>query len=170
MKKPPYDPIADLKLQIRAGKLPEAIEEHRFGQSIKRLYRFDWAWPEQGIALEYEGGTWAAMSSHMHPMAYEEDAIKYSLAAGLGWKVIRCTSKMVRDGTALTLLLFAFGRIAPEQVGPMTKRAKKHKDRVPGESRAEISLERSRAINLLGRGNRRNDRGALPESVLRALR
>lgn len=150
-------------MQIRAAHLPEAIEEHRFGQSIRRMYRFDWAWPENAIALEYEGNSWVPQESrHTSGAGFRDDAIKYSLAAGLGWKVIRATSDMVKDGTALTLLLFAFGRVAPEQVGPMTKRKKKHKDRLPGESKAKISLERSRSLNLLRPGR------ALPDSVLRA--
>jgi hypothetical protein len=58
------------------------------------------------VALEYEGGTWRK-SRHTSPLGYEGDAVKYSEAAILGWKVLRVTLDMVNDGRAMDLVLRA---------------------------------------------------------------
>jgi hypothetical protein len=42
-----------LELQCRAVKLPEPVREFYFAKP--RRWRFDFAWPEQLIALEVEG-------------------------------------------------------------------------------------------------------------------
>jgi hypothetical protein len=38
----------------------------------------------------------------------QEDCIKYTQAAILGWLVVRATTTMIRDGIAITLLEAAF--------------------------------------------------------------
>lgn len=103
-----------------------------------RRWRFDFAWPVEKIALEIEGGTWGRPVHCNHcgqtvtrvvqvrgvnqvvpvrePMrhtsgpGYDSDAEKYSEAALRGWRVIRCTSTMLADGRARSLLRRAFGR------------------------------------------------------------
>jgi len=79
------------------------VSEYRF---CERRFRFDWAWPEQKVALEMEGGVWTR-GRHTRPQGYERDCEKYSLAAILGWRVIRVTPRMLEDGRALELLLLA---------------------------------------------------------------
>lgn len=121
--------LADLLLAIRASKMPEPRLEYVFGQSFNRAWRFDAAWPEANppVALEYEGGTWAGTSAHMHPVAYREDCVKYSAAASIGWCVVRCTSDMVRDGTALALLRCALGllQVSEVKLDPPKRKARK---------------------------------------------
>lgn len=90
---------------ICASGLPAPVPEHRF-HPIRR-WRFDWAWPERKIALEYEGGTWNR-GRHVRAGGYSADCEKYSEAAILGWVVIRVTSEMVSSGLAMTLLHRAF--------------------------------------------------------------
>lgn len=87
--------------QIQAVKLPRPTYEFRF--MPPRRFRFDFAWPEQKVAFEIEGGTWSG-GRHVRGNGYQSDCIKYSEAAILGWKVIRATGEMVKDGTALNLL------------------------------------------------------------------
>ena len=92
--------------------------EQRFGQPVpeylfargERQFRFDWAWLDQKIALEIEGGTWSTKkkSRHTTGQGYEDDCIKYSMAAIRGWLVVRATTTMIRDGRALGLLEQAF--------------------------------------------------------------
>lgn len=88
---------------------PEAVPEFRFHPT--RRWRFDFAWPEKKIALEYEGGSFVG-GRHTRGAGYERDAEKYSVAAIMGWCVIRTTAAMWRDGRALKLLEWAHGRVS----------------------------------------------------------
>jgi hypothetical protein len=87
--------------QIRALKLPVPEREFRF--MPPRRFRFDFAWSEQKVALEVEGGEWIG-GRHTRGAGYTNDCIKYSEAAIRGWKVIRVTGKMIKDGSAIELL------------------------------------------------------------------
>lgn len=90
-----------LHLELMAQEIPLPEAEYRF--HLTRRWRFDFAWPEQKIALEFEGGTWSH-GRHTRGKGYEGDCEKYSEAAILGWKVIRVTAAMIRDGRAMRLL------------------------------------------------------------------
>jgi len=95
-----------MDLQIRAAKLPPPRAEYRFHPP--RRWRFDFAWPELFlIALEIEGGTWAA-GRHTTGTGYEHDCEKYNQAALDGWLLIRATTRMVENGLALHDLRRAF--------------------------------------------------------------
>jgi very-short-patch-repair endonuclease len=73
--------------------------EYRFAP--EREYRFDFAWPEKKIAVEVEGGTEFGKSRHSFGAGFERDALKYNLAARLGWSVLRFTTTMVKSGEAI---------------------------------------------------------------------
>jgi very-short-patch-repair endonuclease len=90
---------------IRRANLPEPKTEYRFHP--KRAWRLDFAWPALKLALEVEGGHWGD-GRHTRGAGYTEDCAKYSCAAIAGWRVIRVTSTMMDDGTALDLLRAAF--------------------------------------------------------------
>ena len=92
---------------IRVLELPAPVTEYKFIKN--RRFRFDFAWPDLKIAVEVEGGTYR-YGRHQRPGGYENDCVKYSLAALLGWKVVRVTSGMITDGRAEALLECAFGR------------------------------------------------------------
>lgn len=95
-------PVEDLMLEkILKEKLPEPVREHKF-HPVRR-WRMDFAWIKEKIALEIEGGTWAG-GRHLHPLGFEKDCEKYNEAALLGWKVLRATTTMVKDGRALEIL------------------------------------------------------------------
>jgi hypothetical protein len=86
---------------LQALGLPPPAREHRFAPP--RRWRFDFAWPAQRLALEVEGRTWAR-GRHVRGRGYEADCEKYSEAALRGWRVLRVTPAMLRDGRALDLL------------------------------------------------------------------
>jgi len=90
-----------LVAQIVDRALPEPVREHRFASP--RRWRFDLAWPEWRVACEVEGGT-RSRGRHVRPQGYENDCIKYSTAAILGWVVVRVTAAMVQDGRAVDLI------------------------------------------------------------------
>jgi len=58
-----------------------------------RKWRFDYAFPELKIAIEYEGIFCGGKSRHTTVTGYTEDADKYNQAQALGWKVFRYTAK-----------------------------------------------------------------------------
>jgi len=90
-----------LLVQIRAVGLPMPVEEYRFAPP--RRWRFDWAWVHQKLAVELEGGTWS-YGRHVRGNGFKRDCIKYNEAALLGWRVLRVTTDMVEDGSALAYI------------------------------------------------------------------
>ena len=78
--------------------------EYRFHDT--RRWRFDFAWPEYRLAVEVEGGQWVN-GRHQRSKGYEGDCEKYNEAALDGWKVLRFTGDMVKDGRALATLISA---------------------------------------------------------------
>lgn len=95
-----------LDFQMRAAGLPEWECEFRF--SPCRRWRADRAWPHLKLLVEVEGGVWTG-GRHVHPQGFEDDCIKYSEAAILGYRVVRVTGAMVKDGRALDLIMRAMG-------------------------------------------------------------
>jgi hypothetical protein len=61
----------------------------------KRRFRFDWAIPELGLAVEYEGLGYK--SRHTSTIGYSNDCRKYNLAAINGWMVLRYTSVSYKE-------------------------------------------------------------------------
>jgi len=97
-----------LAWHILVARLPAPEREVRFHPT--RKWRFDFAWREQRLAVEVEGGTWAG-GRHTRGEGFAEDAEKYNAAVLLGWSVLRFTSAMVEDGTAVaTIERFLAGR------------------------------------------------------------
>jgi hypothetical protein len=91
-------------ISIRAFKHPEPVREFVFLPD--RKFRFDFAWPDQMVALEVEGGIYggkktSGKSRHTTIGGFEGDCIKYALAAAAGWRVYRFSSGQVMKGIAL---------------------------------------------------------------------
>jgi very-short-patch-repair endonuclease len=90
--------------QIKALGVPEPIREHRF-MAPTRQFRFDFAWPDQKIAVEVEGGTFSkGKSRHTTGSGFHNDAIKYNYAVLYGWRVLRGDVKMVESGELVNAL------------------------------------------------------------------
>lgn len=87
--------------QLRATGIVGWEREYRFAPP--RRWRFDFAWPEHKLAIEVDGGTWSG-GRHVRGSGVEKDSEKYSTAAVLGWRVIRCTRAQVESGEALRWL------------------------------------------------------------------
>jgi very-short-patch-repair endonuclease len=70
-----------------------------------RRWRADFAWPEHGLIVEVEGGTWLPGGGrHNRGRGFEDDCRKYLAAFLLGFRLIRFTTAMVDDLTALKTL------------------------------------------------------------------
>lgn len=94
-----------IDLAIAAGELPPCEKEFRFCPG--RRFRFDWCWKEDMVAAEWEGGSYVG-GRHTRPIGYKNDCEKYSLAAAMGWCVIRFTTDQLQSGEALKWLKQAF--------------------------------------------------------------
>ena len=93
-----------LAFHLRAAKIPDPEREYRFHPT--RRWRFDFCWPDHMLAVECEGGTWGKKkkSRHTTSSGFEKDCEKYNAAAMLGWSVMRFTSKMINNGSALSAI------------------------------------------------------------------
>ena len=88
--------------QLRLAGAPVPVLEFIFHPT--RKWRFDFAYPDLLVAIEVEGATWVA-GRHTRGSGYEKDAEKYGEAAILGWRVLKVTSSMIKNGMALDLTL-----------------------------------------------------------------
>jgi very-short-patch-repair endonuclease len=68
------------------------LYEYRFHPV--RKWRFDYAWPAQKVAIEFDGGVWAR-GRHNRPGGYIKDCEKKNEATFMGWKVFTLTSELV---------------------------------------------------------------------------
>lgn len=85
--------------QLTAAELDEPwIREHRFAPP--RRWRFDFAWPEQRIALEIDGGLYV-YGAHNRGAAIEAAYEKRNVAETYGWRVLTVSAHQVKDGRAL---------------------------------------------------------------------
>lgn len=83
---PPAIPVSRFERLLRSVGLPAPIREHRF-HAVRR-WRFDYAWPEQRVALEVEGGVWTG-GRHTRGAGFVGDLEKYNAAVVAGWRVVR---------------------------------------------------------------------------------
>lgn len=68
-----------------AENLPTPVYEHKFHP--ERKWRFDFAWPEQKVALEVQGGLFVG-GRHARGAGIARDMEKASAAASLGWRLL----------------------------------------------------------------------------------
>lgn len=73
-------------------KFPEPVKEFRFHPT--RMWRFDFAWVNEKIAIEIDGGIWNK-GGHVRGIHYTSDCDKFNQAIILGWKVLRYTDKNI---------------------------------------------------------------------------
>jgi len=83
---------------MRQVGITNFVEEHTFHPG--RKWRFDFAFIDQKVAIEVEGGTWSG-GRHTRGSGFEKDCEKYNQAAIDGWLVLRYTSTMIKSGKAV---------------------------------------------------------------------
>lgn len=81
---------------IRWARLPQPLEEYRFDR--QRRWRFDFAWPEQRVAVEVDGET-----AHARYHQTSRDALKRNAAQVQGWRVLVWTGSLIRQQPAALL-------------------------------------------------------------------
>jgi very-short-patch-repair endonuclease len=90
-----------LAFHIRAAKLPIPKREYKF-HSVRK-WRFDFAWPDEMIAVEIEGGIWTG-GRHTRGKGFVDDCEKYNQAALVGWMVLRFPVEQIESGYALRII------------------------------------------------------------------
>jgi hypothetical protein len=107
----------EFALHCRAKLHPVNQPEREFAFTPHRKFRFDFAWPHLKLAVEIEGGTWRG-GRHSRGTGFENDCIKYSEAAILGWRIIRATTEQVMSGQAINWTLAALAQAQQPEVNP----------------------------------------------------
>lgn len=89
-------------LRTLAPTLPPPEREYIFAPP--RKWRFDFVWPRARLAVEVEGGVWSG-GRHTRPQGFENDVEKYNTATVEGWRVLRCTARMLDTDPAAFVAL-----------------------------------------------------------------
>jgi very-short-patch-repair endonuclease len=76
-----------------------AVVEFPFAKEQGRRFRFDFAWPEERVFVELEGGTWVS-GRHVRGAGFASDLEKLNLATSLGWRGLRFTGDMLNENPA----------------------------------------------------------------------
>lgn len=132
-KRPPVrvDYKSILLSQIALLGLPEPVPEYQF--TPHRRWRLDWAYIEQKIGIEYQGGNYTGKGGHNTISGMAGDYEKLSGAAMLGWCVFLVDSATVRNGRAAqwiaTALKLRSGNVAEDDVRAVIAKPVKAKKR-----------------------------------------
>jgi len=90
-----------LLLALTGAGLPLPAPEYRFHAT--RRWRFDFAWIEERVALEIDGGTYQANSAHRSVKDSLKDMDKFNAATALGWRVIHARPEQVPGAAGVDL-------------------------------------------------------------------
>ncbi len=103
---PRRDYKEELRDQLRVAGVPDPDTEFCFHPT--RKWRWDFCWPDKLVAVEYQGGIYnQGKQGHQTTVGIERDCLKFSWGAALGWRLLPINAGMVRDGTALDLIIRA---------------------------------------------------------------
>ena len=86
---------------IKLVGLPEPEREYRFAPP--RRYRADFAYPEQKILVEVQGGIYTR-GAHSRGVGLERDYEKLNLAQLNGFRVFQFSRKMIESGVAVNMI------------------------------------------------------------------
>lgn len=87
--------------QVEKIGLPTPTAQYRFAPP--RRWTVDLAFEADRLMVEVDGGSWIG-GRHTRGAGFENDCVKYAEAVIRGWRVLRVTTKMVKDGRALGLI------------------------------------------------------------------
>jgi very-short-patch-repair endonuclease len=80
---------------MQSSGLPSPVAQYRVIAAGRSVARVDFAWPEQRVALEYDG-LW-----HGEPGQFAKDRRRLNRLTAAGWRVIFVTAADLRDPEAL---------------------------------------------------------------------
>ena len=72
----------------------------RLAEAELKDWRIDFAFVEDKLAVEVEGGTWTG-GRHTTGTGFDADCEKYNKLTLMGWRVLRFTGTSIKSGVAL---------------------------------------------------------------------
>lgn len=106
LKEEKKDPLADLLTELKMFKVPMPEREVLFHPT--RRFRFDAAWVNIKLAVEFNGIFQVKDGAHQHTTNLMRDYVKVAEAQLLGWIMFSVTAESVRTGEAREWILRAF--------------------------------------------------------------
>src|SRR5688500_17266216 len=91
----------------KSFKLPKPEPEYKF--LTDRKFKIDFAFVDQRIAVEIEGGVWTG-GRHVRGSGFMKDKEKYNLLAKEGWRLFRFTPEEANNGKAVQFLAGVFNK------------------------------------------------------------
>jgi very-short-patch-repair endonuclease len=88
----------DQYLDLLGKDLPPHEVEYAFAKPERR-WRFDYAWLDQKVAVELDGGSWVG-GRHTRGVGFEGDCEKMNAATLRGFRVLRFTATMLKNDPA----------------------------------------------------------------------
>lgn len=85
----------------------EPVQELKFHPT--RKWRFDFAFVNEKLAIEVEGGVWAG-GRHTRGSGFVKDMEKYNEATRLGWRLLRTTPNQVETKQFILLIKNTLGK------------------------------------------------------------
>ena len=82
---------SEARLAMHDGGLPEPVLQHEIIDFDGQLWRVEVAWPDELVAVEYDGFDW-----HSSPAALQRDRQKRAALEELGWRVMSIVGDDVR--------------------------------------------------------------------------
>lgn len=82
---------------LRLVNTPRYQTEFKFHPT--RKWRFDYAWPERKVAIEFHGKVWR-QGGHTRGSGFIKDREKMNEAIMHGWKVLEITQEHIDSGLA----------------------------------------------------------------------
>jgi len=88
--------------QLYAPDCERPLEQYRFCPGRRWAFDFAFPWATPPLAVECDGGQWAAHGGRHNTDADRE---KLNAAAALGWRVMRFSASMLRDPEAVVAMV-----------------------------------------------------------------
>jgi hypothetical protein len=82
---------SEARLAMHDGGLPEPVLQYEIIDLEGQLWRVDFAWPDEMVAVEYDGFDW-----HSSPAALQRDRQKRAALEEMGWRVMSIVGDDVR--------------------------------------------------------------------------
>jgi very-short-patch-repair endonuclease len=82
--------VADGTIPMPIRQYAGIMTTNKKGKPIVSRHRIDFAWLEQRVSVEIEGGAWTN-GRHTRGSGFVRDCTKYNLATLQGWRILRFT-------------------------------------------------------------------------------
>jgi hypothetical protein len=90
-----------LAYMVHCVGLPEPKTQYRLPETPDRRYAWDFAFVNERLLVDVQGGTWMPKGGHNTGGAIERDCEKMVLGVLSGYRVMFVTALQVRDGRAV---------------------------------------------------------------------